>query len=666
MKRTSSLPRLLLIVVILLFTASMSAAQEDAPPADIVNDEGGAQVITGTLSYTNTLFTAGVAQPIIITEDQAGFVDRDKYFLMPPQSQTLAQITSDFYESPVNYSLTLPIEPQGSFRDVDNDAEAEQGVQVFAIAYWSNTFGDPFLEERDLYGGGWSTAYASTRIDPDPSSEGEVVGGKYVIYATDDTQGFPSGFGADGLLFTEDDPIVTVPQGYTVVDLDTESFTFDRSAAPVIDLIEGDASALQDFSTMSYTDAFDAMIELFRTRYAFTEYKELDWDALKAEWRPRFEQAEADGDSLEYRRALRDFLWQIPDGHVSGPFIREDLIDAAIGGIGLSTRETDDGRFIATLIVPDQPAEQAGIKRGAEIVSINGVPMSDWVDQTTTWTGPFSTPHHQRLEQLRFATRFPFGDDVTVEYINPGQSTTDSATMTAVQELDSLFVGAADNLTGFELPVEYELLPSGYGYVTIYSFSDNDLLTIQLWERMIQTLNDQGVPGLIIDMRVNGGGSGFLADQMAAYFFDEPLETGGSGVYDESLGDFFFDTRSISRFYPPPENLRYHGDIAVIVSPTCLSACEFFSYDMTLEDRAAIVGHYPTGGLGGGVQDFVMPEGEFVRFTIAREVDAEGNIHIEGRGVAPTVRVPVTVETLIDAEDALLDAAVNYLDEQSS
>ncbi len=666
MKRTSSLPRLLLIVVILLFTASMSAAQEDAPPADIVNDEGGAQVITGTLSYTNTLFTAGVAQPIIITEDQAGFVDRDKYFLMPPQSQTLAQITSDFYESPVNYSLTLPIEPQGSFRDVDHDAEAEQGVQVFAIAYWSNTFGDPFLEERDLYGGGWSTAYASTRIDPDPSSEGEVIGGKYVIYATDDTQGFPSGFGADGRLFTEDDPIVTVPQGYTVVDMDTDPFTFDRSAAPVIDLIEGDASALQDFSSLSYTDAFDAMIELFRTRYAFTEYKGLDWDALKTEWRPRFEQAEADGDALEYRRALRDFLWQIPDGHVSGPFIREDLIDAAIGGIGLSTRELDDGSFIATLIVPDQPAEQAGIKRGAEIVSINGVPMSDWVDQTTTWTGPFSTPHHQRLEQLRFATRFPLDEQVTVEYINPGQSTTESATMTTVQELDSLFVGAADNLTGFELPVEYELLPSGYGYVTIYSFSDNDLLTIQLWERMIQTLNDQGVPGLIIDMRVNGGGSGFLADQMAAYFFDEPLETGGSGVYDESLGDFFFDPRSVGRFYPPPENLRYHGDIAVIVSPTCLSACEFFSYDMTLENRAAIVGQYPTGGLGGGVQDFAMPEGEFVRFTIAREVDAEGNIHIEGRGVAPTVRVPVTVETLIDAEDALLDAAVNYLDEQSS
>lgn len=665
MKPIASLSRLMLLLLLIsLFGVSLGVAQEDAPPAEIVNDEGGAQVITGTLSYTNTLFTLGVAQPVIITEDQAGFVDRDEFFVMPSASQTLAQLTSDFYTSPVTYSLTLPIEPQGSYRDVDNDGEAEQGVQVFAIAYWSNTFGDAFLEERDLYGGGWSSAYTSARVNPDPSAEAEIIGGKYLIYAPDDTQGFPSGFGADGLLFTDDDPIVTVPQGYTIVDMDTDPFTFDRSAHPVIDLIEGEASALQDFSAMSYTDAFDAMIELFRTRYAFTEYKGLDWDALSEEWRPRFEQAERDRDALEYRRALRDFLWQIPDGHVSGPFIREDFIDAALGGIGLSTRELDDGRFIATLIVPGAPAAEAGIKRGAEIVSINGVPMTEWVDETIVWTGPFSTEHHRRLEQLRFATRFPLGERVEVEYINP-ESRLQTARLTTVQELESLFVGEADDLTGFELPVEYELLPSGYAIVRIYSFSDNDLLTIQLWERLMRTLNDQGVPGLIIDMRVNGGGSGFLADQMAAYFFDEPLETGGTGVWDESLGDFYFDPRSVSRFYLPPEELRYHGAVAVIVSPTCLSACEFFSYDMTLENRAAIVGHYPTGGLGGGVNDFAMPEGEFVRFTIAREVDAQGNIHIEGLGVAPTVRVPVTEDTLLSNADALIEAAVEYLDEES-
>ena len=42
------------------------------------------------------------------------------------------------------------------------------------------------------------------------------------------------------------------------------------------------------------------------------------------------------------------------------------------------------------------------------------------------------------------------------------------------------------------------------------------------------------------------------------------------------------------RFYLPAEELRYDGEVAVLVGPNCNSACEFFSYDMTLEDRAAI------------------------------------------------------------------------------
>jgi C-terminal processing protease CtpA/Prc len=128
-------------------------------------------------------------------------------------------------------------------------------------------------------------------------------------------------------------------------------------------------------------------------------------------------------------------------------------------------------------------------------------------------------------------------------------------------------------------------------------------------------MNDYGVPGLIVDMRQNGGGNGFLADQMAAYFFDEVLEVGNTGYYDESLDDFYFDTRTVGYFYPPAPDLRYDGDVVVIVGPACASACEFFSYDMTIEDRAKIVGFYPTAGLGGSVEDFDMPDGITVRYA---------------------------------------------------
>jgi C-terminal processing protease CtpA/Prc len=179
---------------------------------------------------------------------------------------------------------------------------------------------------------------------------------------------------------------------------------------------------------------------------------------------------------------------------------------------------------------------------------------------------------------------------------------------------------------------------------------------------MIKTLKDQGVACLIIDMRQNSGGSGFLANQMAAYFFDEPLALGNSGYYDKNRNAFVFDPRSVHHFFLPPIEMRYHGKIAVLVGPDCYSACEFFAYDMTQQDRAAIVGQYPTGGLGGSVEDFFMPDGVRFRFTIGRAVDMDGHIHIEGKGVVPTVHVPVTEATLFGEEDAVLQAALDYFE----
>jgi C-terminal processing protease CtpA/Prc len=655
----------LALLLIGLLGMNLVVAQDEIPPAEIVNDEGGPVVITGTLTYTNVLFTAGAAQPVIILEDQGGFVVRNEGFLMPTESQVLGQLTSDFYSSPVSYSLALPEVPQGTQNDVDNDDEDDAGVQVFAVAYWTNIFGDPYLEERDLFGGGWSNAYASTRASTDLATDREIVGGKFVVYAPDDQQGFPSGFGEDGFLFTGDEPIVLLPKGYTVVDMDTDPFTFDRSREPVIDMIEPEGAALDDFSGLSYTEAFDAMLEKFREEYAFTEYKGIDWDAMAAEFRPRFEAAEANNDVDAYLFAMRDFVWSIPDGHIAtypgGEVIDLDFLNNTAGGLGMAIGDVEDGRTLVYFLTSGGPAEQAGIELGAEILEINGIPADDAVDAVVPYSSPFSTDINRRLQQLRYVLRSPLDTDFEITYQNPGDEP-QTITLTSVEERDSFSVSSFNRgLSGIELPVEYELLDSGYGYVKIYSFFDNELLTVQLWERMIQTFNDAQIPGIIVDMRQNGGGNGFLADQMAAYFFQEPLVIGNGAIYDEATGDFFVDPNTPSRFYLPPENLRYDGEVAVLVGPSCSSACEFFAYDMTLEDRAAIIGQYPTGGLGGGIQDFAMPEGQYVRIAIGRNLDVDGNIIIEGTGVVPTVPVPVTLESLVSGADVVLDAAVAHL-----
>ena len=56
-----------------------------------------------------------------------------------------------------------------------------------------------------------------------------------------------------------------------------------------------------------------------------------------------------------------------------------------------------------------------------------------------------------------------------------------------------------------------------------------------------------------------------------------------------------------------------------------------------------------------------MPGPESLLIPIGRPLDAEGNIIIEDWGVAPTIRVPVTEETLFSEDDVLLNTATAHL-----
>jgi C-terminal processing protease CtpA/Prc len=657
-----------LSVIVLAITAC-------ALPGNVIQatvQGSGPKIVTGKVTYTNTFFTSGVAEPEIILEDEGGFVTRNRKFVIPIQSQVIGEITSDFYTSPFTYSLSLPAEPNGTLHDVNHDGKKDTGVMVFAVAYWTNTWGDPYLEKRDQGGGGWSSDYASTKVSDNRDTYLEVYGGKYLVYAPDDKQQFPSGFGADKKLFTDDDPIMNLPAGWSVIDLDKTPFSINRSEKPTIDLYESTSSALDDFSKLSYTQAFDKMIDKFTKQYAWTELKKIDWSAKATEFRPRFEAAEKSNDPHAYALALRDFLWSIPDSHVGfdESLLQNDFQTDVAGGLGFAMRQTDDGKIIANFILKDGPADKAGMKWGAEILSLDGKPTSDVVDATVPWSSPFSNPIIKHLQQLRYATRFPLDKgEVEVKFQNPGGSE-QTATLDVVNEVDSFnfaSVNAGEPQT--QLPVDFSILPDGLGYIKISSFLDNDVLSVQVWERAIRYFKDNNIPGVIIDMRHNGGGNGWLADQLAAYYFDKETVVGNTAYYNKGSGTFYMDPGDQTSMIPPSPDLQYKGPVAVLVGPACASACEFFSYDMTINNRATIVGQYPTEGAGGSVEDFMMPENIQVQLTIGRAVDANGNVHLEGKGVVPTIKVPVTADTLqkqANGEDVVLEAAEASFGQSSS
>jgi len=617
-------------------------------------DENEPILVTGTIPFTSPFFIDFLSQPFIMLEDQAGFVARDKFFEFALQGQTIGPVWQ-IDEQTMAFSLSLPSVPQATLLDVDNDGTEDKGVMIFQVALWSNTWNGPFLEERE--GTGWSGSYTSALTDPE--RDGEIYGGTLLVWAPDDQQSFPSDFGSDSLLFTEDDPVQPLPSGYSLVNLDSQPFTFYKESNPELTLVEGPGE-VKDFSAMKRAEAFDAMFEKVRLEYPFTQDKNIDWDALYAEYAPQIKSA---SNSYTFYQVMHDFTLQIPDGHVGLGFTEDAaqyLFETNGGSLGMILAELSDGRVVVTKILPGYAASGAGIQVGAEILTWDGQPVLDAIAQVEPYFGPYSTPQARRFDQLIFLTRFPPETEVSISFQNPGGARTEK-TLTAGVEYDSLFEWypffTEDPVS---LPVEAKLLENNIAYMKINSFSENQNLTAQVFEHYIQNLIDSDINGLIIDMRVNGGGSGGLADDFAEYFINQEMEISRRASYNHDLGEFEYGDEP-KKIEPAP--LYYDGKIVVLVSPSCVSACEGFAYLLTLNDRATIVGHAGTAGAYGdvGLGQYTLPGDLDLQFPTGRPETMDGQLLIEGTGVLPDVTVPVTYESALGLEDAVLDAAIKIL-----
>ena len=85
--------------------------------------------------------------------------------------------------------------------DLDNDGKNDMGVQIFRLTLVSNLNGGSHLEQLDQW------RYLNSYQFDDA---GQITEGAFLVYAPDDQQGFPSGVGADGLIFTADDNLTGI------------------------------------------------------------------------------------------------------------------------------------------------------------------------------------------------------------------------------------------------------------------------------------------------------------------------------------------------------------------------------------------------------------------------------------------------------------------------
>lgn len=616
----------------------------------------GTQRITGSFDYTNSIITDYYVEHAVALVDMYGFVQRDEEWQIPVDSQTLGFLDIDTDAMHAEYSLNLPEWPTGENADVDNDADADTGVQVYAVAYWPNLYGGPYSEGDDP-SRGWPTYLAS--VITDTENNDEVLGGKLVVWAPDGDQDFPTGFGADGLLFTADDPVGPIPAGYSIVDLDSETFAVSQDAEASLELYEPQDVAIKDFSGDTYSDAFDKMVEILKNEYAFNGIagKAPDWDALYAQISPMVQAAEDNNDPQGFYEAMRDFSRAFKDGHVgldAGNYDDEDFSESTGYGYGMTLRELDDGRVVVIFLGEDSPAADAGIQVGAEISAFNGVPISDAISSAETFTIDSSDFAH-RYQQLRYLLRTGGEDEAEFTYSNPGSSAK-TVTLTAIQETESfsrasIYYNANPDPM---LPVEFEILDSGVGYVVVNSNYDDLGLIIKLFERALQTFEAYQVPGIIIDMRYNSGGANL---GLAGFLTSYEIPMGQLEYYSEASGQF--EAEGLPDVLIPYQAQYRFDTMVMLVGQACFSACELEAYGFSQVPGMIVVGETPTSGTEGEVArgQFILPEGFYMQFPTGRFTLPDGSIFLEGVGVPPTILVPIDETTVFSEQDVALQTA---------
>jgi C-terminal processing protease CtpA/Prc len=210
-------------------------------------------------------------------------------------------------------------------------------------------------------------------------------------------------------------------------------------------------------------------------------------------------------------------------------------------------------------------------------------------------------------------------------------------------------------------------LEGDWGYIRLTTFAAESLrIVVDAFDRALDSLYD--APGLVLDLRANGGGYLDAMTEIAGRFLAAETTLGyyQKREHGEDVNFEAWDPAAISdtlrtAIVAKPRDPVYRGPVVVIIDRGCFSACEGFTGALQTLGRILVVGR-PSGG-GSGVSGLVeLPSGAIVSFSWSVFWLPDGRM-IEGKGVLPDIYVKRRPRDWASGRDRVLERAVRALEQ---
>lgn len=267
---------------------------------------------------------------------------------------------------------------------------------------------------------------------------------------------------------------------------------------------------------------------------------------------------------------------------------REQLAGEYVGiGVIISPSDAADAIEIVR-VFPDTPAEEAGLLSGDIIDSIDGV-----------------NARNLDLDAVSARVKGKAGTSVKLRI-----------------ERSGTFLDVTAMRRQVELPVvESKIFEGGIGYVSVSSFSSG---VAAKFVHTLRSLEDEGITGLVIDIRDNGGGYLNECLDMLSNFIRE-----GTALWTRQAGGGLKDV--------PVTGSSVSYPVVVLVNENSASASEIFAAAMQENGVATIIGT-TTYGKGLIQRSWNLSSGYELKVTVEEYCTPNKNV-IQKKGLAPDIVV---------------------------